>query len=129
MKTTTNESFAISQIATWKFVLFISLIALVLTVFSYNQFTTISLPLVNQFIAEYQPGSRLFGRDVHLVSVILIITSGATAIASLLALFADLVTFTAALVLGQVSRYWWGSIFQHLGIAIVCGVIFYLLII
>jgi len=78
---------------------------------------------VSQFIAEYQPGSRLFNGDVNPAAVYLSIAAGATAIAALLALFADLITIVTSTLRNTPCRFWTQSALQHGAIAAICSLI------
>ena len=123
MKTLTENTSSITQIATWKFVLYLGLAFVLLKVTFMHQNTSVTADIVSQFIAEYQPGSRLFDGDINLAAVYLSIAAGATAIAALLALFADLITIGASMLRSTPYRFWLQSALQHGGIAAICGLI------
>ena len=123
MKTLTDNTSSIAQIATWKFVLYLGLTFVLLKIAFMHQTTSVTADIVSQFIAEYQPGSRLFNGDVNPAAVYLSIAAGATAIAALLALFADLITIGASMLRNTPCRFWTQSALQHGVIAAICGLI------
>ncbi|MDA0863004.1 MAG: hypothetical protein O3A99_09880 [Proteobacteria bacterium] len=123
MKTLADDSSSITQMATWKYVLYMGLTFTLLKVFYFYQTTSVTADVVSQFIAEYQPGSRLFNGDINPAAVLLSIAAGATAIAALLALFADLITIVTSTLRYIPCRFWIQSALQHGGIAAICGVI------
>ena len=123
MKTLTDNSSSITQIATWKFVLYLGLTFVLLNIVFMYQSTSVTVDILSQFVAEYQPGSRLFNGDVNPAAVYLSIAAGATAIAALLALFADLITIVTSTLRNTPCRFWTQSALQHGGIAAICGVI------
>jgi hypothetical protein len=87
------------------------------------QSTSVTADIVSQFIAEYQPGSRLFEGNINPASVYLSIAAGATAIAALLALVADLLTIGTSMLRSIPCRFWIQSALQHGSIAAICSVI------
>ena len=123
MKTFIDEAHHISQMATWKYVLYMGLTFTLLKVFYFYQTTSVTADVVSQFIAEYQPGSRLFNGDINPAAVLLSIAAGATAIAALLALLADLMTIGASVIRNKPCRFWVESALQHTAIAVVCSLI------
>ena len=129
MKTLADNSSSITQIATWKFVLYLGLAFVLLKVAFMHQATSVTADMVSQFIAEYQPGSRLFNGDVNPAAVYLSIAAGATAIAALLALFADLITIGTSMLRSTPCRFLFQSALQHGGIAAICGLICFALIV
>jgi len=123
MKTLDDNSSSITQIATWKFVLYLGLTFVLLKIAFMHQSTSVTIDILSQFVAEYQPGSRLFDGDINPAAVYLSIAAGATAIAALLALFADLITIVTSTLRDIPCRFWIQSALQHGGIAAICGVI------
>jgi len=123
MKTLDDNSSSITQIATWKFVLYLGLTFVLLNIVFMYQSTSVTVDILSQFVAEYQPGSRLFNGDVNPAAVYLSIAAGATAIAALLALFADLITIVTSTLRNTSCRFWTQSALQHGGIAAICGLI------
>ena len=123
MKTLTDDSYSITQMATWKYVLYMALTFTLLKVFYFYQTTSVTADVVSQFIAEYQPGSRLFNGDINPAAVLLSIAAGATVIAALLALAADLITIGASAIRNKPCRFWVDSALQHTAIAVVCSLI------
>ena len=123
MKTLTENTSSITQIATWKFVLYLGLAFVLLKVTFMHQNTSVTADIVSQFIAEYQPGSRLFDGDINPAAVYLSIAAGATAIAALLALFADLITIGTSILSNKPYRFWAESALQHGSIAAICSLI------
>ena len=123
MKTLTENTSSITQIATWKFVLYLGLAFVLLKVAFMHQNTSVTADIVSQFIAEYQPGSRLFEGNINPASVYLSIAAGATAIAALLALVADLLTIGTSMLRSIPCRFWIQSALQHGSIAAICSVI------
>ena len=123
MKTLTDNTSSITQIATWKFVLYLGLTFVLLKIVFMYQSTSVTVDILNQFVAEYQPGSRLFNGDINPAAVYLSIAAGATAIAALLALFADLITIGTSMLRSTPRRFWIQSALQHGSIAAICSVI------
>ena len=123
MKTLTDNSSSITQIATWKFVLYLGLTFVLLKIVFMYQSTSVTVDILSQFVAEYQPGSRLFNGEINPAAVYLSIAAGATAIAALLALFADLITIVTSALRNTSCRFWAQSALQHGGIAAISGVI------
>jgi len=123
MKTLTDNTSSIVQIATWKFALYLGLAFVLLKVAFMHQTTSVTADIVSQFIVEYQPGSGLFNGDVNPAAVYLSIAAGATAIAALLALFADLITIGTSMLRSTPCRFWIQSALQHGSIAAICSVI------
>ena len=123
MKTLADDSSSITQMATWKYVLYMGLTFTLLKVFYFYQTTSVTADVVSKFIAEYQPGSRLFNRDINPAAVLLSIAAGATVIAALLALTADLITIGASVIRNKPCRFWVESALQHTAIAVVCSLI------
>ena len=123
MKTLADDSSSITQMATWKYVLYLGLTFTLLKVFYFYQTTSVTADVVSQFIAEYQPGSRLFNGDINPAAVLLSIAAGATVIAALLALLADLITIGASVIRDKPCRFWVESALQHTAIAVVCSLI------
>ena len=123
MKTLADNSSSITQIATWKYVLYLGLTFLLFFIAYFFQSTSVTVDIVSQFIAEYQPGSRLFEGNINPASVYLSIAAGATAIAALLALVADLLTIGASMLRKTPYRFWTQSALQHGAIAAICSLI------
>ena len=123
MKTLTDNTSSITEIATWKFVLYLGLAFVLLKVAFMHQTASVTADIVSQFIAEYQPGSRLFNGEINPAAVYLSIAAGATAIAALLALFADLITIGISMLRSTPCRFWFQSALQHTCITLVCGLI------
>ena len=123
VKTLTDNSSTITQIATWKFVLYLGLTFVLLKIAFMYQSTSVTVDILSQFIAEYQPGSRLFNGEINPAAVYLSIAAGATAIAALIALFADLITIVTSMLCNTPCRFWTQSALQHGVIAAICGLI------
>jgi hypothetical protein len=123
MKTLADDSSSITQMATWKYVLYMGLTFALLKVFYFYQTTSVTADVVSKFIAEYQPGSRLFNGDINPAAVLLSIAAGATVMAALLALAADLITIGASVIRNKPCRFWVESALQHTAIAVVCSLI------
>lgn len=123
VKTLADNSSTITQIATWKFVLYLGLTFVLLKIAFMYQSTSVTVDILSQFIAEYQPGSRLFNGEINPAAVYLSIAAGATAIAALIALFADLITIVTSTLRNTPCRFWTQSALQHGGIAAICGLI------
>ena len=123
MKTLADDSSSITQMATWKYVLYMGLTFALLKVFYFYQTTSVTADVVSQFIADYQPGSRLFNGDINPAAVLLSIAAGATVMAALLALAADLITIGASVIRNKPCRFWVESALQHTAIAVVCSLI------
>ena len=127
VKTLTDNSSSITQIATWKFVLYLGLTFVLLKILFMYQSTSVTVDILSQFVVEYQPGSRLFNGEINPAAVYLSIAAGATAIAALLALFADLITIVTSMLRNTPCRFWAQSALQHGGIAAICGHICFVL--
>jgi hypothetical protein len=127
MKTLAENSSSITQIATWKFILYLGLAFVLLKIAFMHHTTSVTTDIVRQFISEYHPGSRLFNGDINPAAVYLSIAAGATAIASLLALFADLITIVTSMLRNKPYHFWTQSAFQHGSIAAICSVICFVL--
>ncbi len=123
VKTLTDNSSSLTQIATWKFVLYLGLTFVLLKIVFMYQSTSVTVDILSQFVAEYQPGSRLFDGEINPAAVYLSIAAGATAIAALLALFADLITIVTSTLSNAPCRFWTQSALQHGGTAAICGLI------
>ena len=123
MKMLADDSSSITQMATWKYVLYMGLTFTLLKVFYFYQTTSVTADVVSQFIAEYQPGSWLFNGDINPAAVLLSIAAGATVMAALLALAADLITIGASVIRNKPCRFWVESALQHTAIAVVCSLI------
>ena len=123
VKTLTDNSSSIAQIATWKFVLYLGLTFVLLKILFMYQSTSVTVDILSQFVAEYQPGLRLFNGEINPAAVYLSIAAGATAIAALLALFADLITIVTSMLCNTPCRFWTQSALQHGVIAAICGLI------
>ena len=123
MKTLADDSSSITQMATWKYVLYMGLTFTLLKVFYFYQTTSVTADVVSQFIAEYQPGSRLFNGDINPAAVLLSIAACATVMAALLALAADLITIGASVTRNKPCRFSVESALQHTAIAVVCSLI------
>ena len=123
VKTLTDNSSTITQIATWKFVLYLGLTFVLLKIVFMYQSTSVTVDILSQFVAEYQPGLRLFNGEINPAAVYLSIAAGATAIAALLALFADLITIVTSTLRNTPCRFWIQSALQHGGIAAICSFI------
>ena len=129
MKTLDDNSSSITQIATWKFVIYLGLTFVLLKIAFMHQSTSVTIDILSQFVAEYQPGSRLFDGDINPAAVYLSIAAGATAIAALLALFADLITIVTSTLRDIPCRFWIQSALLHGGIAAICSLICFALFI
>lgn len=129
MKTLAENSSSITQIATWKFVLYLGLTFVLLKIAFIHQTTSVTTDIVSRFISEYQPGSRLFNGDINPAAVYLSIAAGATAIAALLALTADLITIGVSALRSNPCSLWVESALQHAGIAVTGGFICFALLI
>ena len=129
MKVDADHQFQLTQIATWKFTLYIGLgFVLLFMMFSYENLK-FPMQVVETFIERYQPGARLFQGQAHPIAITLSICCLSVSAGAFLAVIADLLTWCVSRIRGTSSRFWIDSAFQHLSIAFVCVLIFAVLII
>ena len=129
MKANADHQFQITQIATWKFTLYLGLgFVLLFMMFSYESLR-FPAQFVETFIERYQPGARLFQGQAHPIAVALSIGCLSVGAGAFLAVLADLATWSVSRIKGTGSRFWLDSALQHLSIAFCCALIFAVLII
>ena len=129
MKINADQQFQLTQIATWKFTLYLGLgFVLLFMMFSYENLR-FPAQVVETFIERYQPGARLFQGQTNPIAVALSIGCLSVGAGAFLAVLADLATWCMSRIKGTRSRFWLDSAFQHLSIVFCCVLIFAVLIV
>ena len=129
MKVNADHQFQLTQIATWKFTLYLGLgFVLLFMMFSYENLK-FPAQVIESFIEKYQPGARFFQGQANPIAVALSIGCLSVGAGAFLAVLADLATWFMSRIRKTSSRIWLNSAFQHLSVVFCCVLIFAVLII
>jgi len=93
MKTIRDETHYVTQLASWKFFLYLTLSIVLLTVMYYDQSMLGTNHFIQADISDFQPVMKLINGDQKPALLFVSIVAGGLAVGSLVALIADLVTW------------------------------------
>jgi len=124
MKTTSHESHHVTQFASWKFFLYLTLSVVLLTVMYYHQSALDTSHFIQAYISDFQPVTNILNGDQKPALIFVSIVAGGLAVASLIALIADLATLSISSIRGQSYHYWGESAVKHGCLAILSSVLF-----
>ena len=124
MKTISDETHHVVQLASWKFFLYLMLSTVLLTVMYYHQSMLDTNHFIQAYISDFQPVTNILNGDQKPALIFVSIVAGGLAVASLIALIADLATLSISSMRGQSYHYWGESAVKHGSLTILSGVLF-----
>jgi len=124
MKTTSHEPYHVTQLASWKFFLYLTLGIVLLTVMYYHQSMLDTNHFIQAYISDFQPVTKILSGDAKPAMVFVSMVSGGLAVGAFIALIADLATLSVCSNRGQSYHYWGGSAVKHGSLTILSGVLF-----
>ena len=124
MKTISDETHHVAQLASWKFFLYLTLSVVLLTVMYYHQSALDTSHFIQAYISDFQPVMNILNGDQKPTLIFVSIVAGGLAVASLIALMADLATLSISSMRGQSYHYWGESAVKHGSLTILSGVLF-----
>ena len=124
MKTIHDETHCVAQLASWKFFLYLTLSTVLLTVMYYHQSMLDTNHFIQAYISDFQPVTNILNGDQKPALIFVSIVAGGLAVASLIALIADLATLSISSIRGQSYHYWGESAVKHGCLAILSSVLF-----
>ena len=124
MKTISDEPHHLTQFASWKFFLYLTLSVVLLTVMYYHQSMLDTNHFIQAYISDFQPIMRILNGNQKPALIFVSIVAAGLAIGSLIALIADLATLSISSMRGQSLHYWCESAVKHGCLAILSSVLF-----
>jgi len=124
MKTIHDETHCVAQLASWKFFLYLTLSTVLLMVMYYHQSMLDTNHFIQAYISDFQPVTNILNGDQKPALIFVSIVAGGLAVASLIALIADLATLSISSMRGQSYHYWGESAVKHGCLAILSSVLF-----
>ena len=92
MKTMSDEPHHVTQLASWKFFLYLTLSIVLLTVMYYHQSMLDTNHFIQAYISDFQPVTKILSGDQKPALIFVSLVAGGLALGSLIALIADLAT-------------------------------------
>jgi len=124
MKTMSDEPHHVTQLASWKFFLYLTLSIVLMTVMYYHHSMWDTNHFIQAYISDFQPVTKILNGDAKPAMVFVSMVAGGLALGSLIALFADLATLSICSIRGQSYHYWGESAVKHGSLTILSGVLF-----
>ena len=124
MKAISDEPHHVTQLASWKFFLYLALSVVLLTVMYYYQSMWYTNHFIQAYISDFQPVTKILSGDAKPAMVLVSMVAGGLASGSLIALFADLATLSICSIRGQSYHYWGESAVKHGSLTILSSVLF-----
>ena len=124
MKTISDEPHHLTQFASWKFFLYLTLSIVLMTVMYYHQSMWDTNHFIQAYISDFQPVTKIISGDAKPAMVLVSMVAGGLALGSLIALFADLATLTISSIRGQSYHFWGESAVKHGSLTILSSVLF-----
>jgi hypothetical protein len=124
MKPISDEPQHVTQLASWKFFLYLALSVVLLTVMYYYQSMWDTNHFIQAYISDFQPVTKILSGDAKPAMVFVSMVAGGLALGSLIALFADLATLSICSIRGQSYQYWSESAVKHGSLTILSSVLF-----
>ena len=124
MKTISDEPHHVTQLASWKFFLYLTLSIVLMTVMYYHQSMWDTNHFIQAYISDFQPVTKILNGDAKPAMVFVSMVAGGLALGSLIALIADLATLSVSSMRGQSYHYWGESAVKHACLTILSSVLF-----
>ena len=124
MKTISDETHHVAQLASWKFFLYLMLSTVLLTVMYYHQSMLDTNHFIQAYISDFQPVTNILNGGQRPALIFVSIVAGGLAVASLIALIADLATLSISSIPGQSYHYWGESAVKHGSLTVLSSVLF-----
>ena len=124
MKTTSHEPYHVTQLASWKFFLYLTLGIVLLTVMYYHQSMLDTNHFIQAYISDFQPVTKILSGDAKPAMVFVSMVSGGLAVGAFIALIADLATLSVCSIRGQSYHFWGESAVKHGSLTILSSVLF-----
>ena len=124
MKTISDDPHHVTQLASWKFFLYLALSFVVLTIMYYHQSIWEENQLIQAYISDFQPVTKILSGDAKPAMVFVSIVTGGLTAGAFIALIADLATLSVCSIRGQSYHYWGESAVKHGSLTILSGVLF-----
>jgi len=124
MKTMSDEPHHVTQLASWKFFLYLTLSIVLMTVMYYHQSMWDTNHFIQAYISDFQPVAEILNGGAKPAMVFVSMVSGGLALGSFIALIADLATLSVSAIRGQSYHYWCESAVKHGSLTILSSVLF-----
>ena len=124
MKAISDEPQHVTQLASWKFFLYLALSVVLLTVMYYYQSMWDTNHFIQAYISDFQPVTKILNGDAKPAMVFVSMVAGGLALGAFIALIADLATLSVSSIRGQSYHYWGESAVKHGSLTILGGVFF-----
>ena len=124
MKAISEEPQYVTQLASWKFFLYLTLSIVLLTVMHYHQSMLDTNYLIQAYISDFQPVTKILSGDAKPAMVFVLMVSGGLAVGAFIALIADLATLSVCSIRGQSYHFWGESAVKHGSLTILSSVLF-----
>jgi len=124
MKAISEEPQYVTQLASWKFFLYLTLSIVLLTVMYYHQSMWDTNHFIQAYISDFQPVTKILNGDAKPAMVFVSMVAGGLAVGAFIALIADLATLSVSSIRGQSYHYWGESAVKHGSLTILGGVFF-----
>ena len=124
MKAISDEPQHVTQLASWKFFLYLALSVVLLTVMYYYQSMWDTNHFIQAYISDFQPVTKILNGDARPAMVFVSMVAGGLAVGAFIALIADLATLSVCSIRGQSYHYWGESAAKHGSLTILSSVLF-----
>ena len=124
MKTISDEPHHLTQFASWKFFLYLTLSIVLLTVMYYHQSMLDTNHFIQAYISDFQPVTKILSGGAKPAMVFVSMVSGGLAVGAFIALIADLATLSVCSIRGQSYHFWGESAVKHGSLTILSSVLF-----
>jgi len=124
MKAISDEPQHVTQLASWKFFLYLALSVVLLTVMYYYQSMWDTNHFIQAYISDFQPVTKILSGDAKPAMVFVSMVSGGLAVGAFIALIADLATLSVCSNRGQSYHFWGESAVKHGSLTILSSVLF-----
>ena len=124
MKTISDETHHVAQLASWKFFLYLTLSVVLLTVMYYHQSMLDTNHFIQAYISDFQPIMRILNGNQKPALIFVSMVAGGLAVGAFIALIADLATLTVSSMRSQSYHYWFESAVKHGCLTTISSVLF-----
>ena len=124
MKAISDEPQYVTQLASWKFFLYLTLSIVLLTVMYYHQSMLDTNHFIQAYISDFQPVMKILNGDAQPAMVVVSMVACGLTVGAFIALVADLATMSVCSIRGQSYHYWGESAVKHGSLTILSSVLF-----
>ena len=124
VKTISDDPDHVTQLASWRFFLYLTLSIVLLTVMYLHQSMLDMNHFIQAYISDFQPVTKFLSGDQKPALIFVSLVAGGLSLGAFIALIADVATLSICSIRGQTYQYWGESAVQHGSLAVLSSVLF-----